>query len=201
VASAFVMDVFIAILLLLVLVVAYSVSYVGDGNYYAVLTVLLAVSFLRKVTIGKVGYIIIISNIVIAIVANPNWVVPKVPSIKYICNTVFCSDENNISELATDYGDSGLRNIINDKSKKYFVISKDKEHKQVIWKLFHNYNVAHVQEFNAWNIAMPVYNTLQEYLNKHIDVVIVEKDHNYNGELSLFKKFGVDDKYEYYLRK
>jgi len=195
IAALFVLDKFIALLFLLVLLVAYSVPNLGDGNYYAVLTVLLTVLFLRKVKIGWVGYVIVISNIAISIVANPIWAVPKAPSAKNICSTIICSDKNYLSKAASYHKVAELNSVINDKSMKYFVMSNDKN--RVIWLLFHRYNVVHVHEFNVWNKLVPIY-SLQEYLNKNIDVLVVENDYNYKVDLSGFEKFKVDKKYSYY---
>lgn len=194
-ASVFVLDEFVAVLLLLFLLVAYSVPGLGTGYYFSGLTVLLTIIVLRKIEIERVGLLIIILNIFISIVANPNWVIPKVPSIKNVCYTVICSDENYLSKDVSYHKMSVLRNIINDKSKMYFVVSKDKG--AIIWKLFHKYNVAHLHEFRVWNQIVPMY-TLQDYLNKHIDVLIVENDFGFKVDISKFEKFKIGDKYSYY---
>ena len=195
VASVFVLDVFIVIFLLPVLLVAYTVVNVGDGNYYVVATVVLTVFALRKINVHKVAFLIIFSNIIISIVANPNWVVPKKTSTKNICKTVVCSDEKSIIKTALQRKLGGLMGVINDSSKKYFVVSKDDN--KTIWKLFHRYDVAHIREFNVWNKIVPMYH-LQEYIDKFVDVLIVENNFGYEGDVTGFEVFKDDEKYTYY---
>ncbi len=187
--SLFTFNVFVAIFFLPIFIIANSVVDIGDGNYYVVLTVVLTVLFLRKVEIQKIGYLLIMTNIIISVVANPNWVVPKIPSSKNVCHTLFCSDSNSISNQINYHNLIDLQDFIDDKNKRYFVISNNKPY--IYWKLFHKYNVTHIEEFSTWNVLIPMY-SLEEYLIKHADYVIIDKEYRYDGE---HPKFDIENIY------
>jgi len=196
--SLLVIDISIAIFFPVVIFIGFYAKGIGDGNYFAPMTVLLTILILRKVELKRgIAFMIIMSNIAIAVVANPNWAIPKIPSVKNMSQTIFCSDERHLSKIAHSCNMTGLKNTINDQTKKYFIFSNDRQ--EMVWLLCHRFNVTHITEFRYWH-RFGKYNC-KEYLNEFIDILIIEKNFEINVNISEFEKFKSDETYTYFRKK